>query len=160
MLTDFLKLLEILNEHNVDFVVVGGLAAIAHGSSQVTQDIDICINMEPENMDKLKIALQELHPIHRIGNKQRPFIESGKALYSFKNIYLTTDYGQLDCLSEITGLGDYHKVLKNSFKLSIEGKEYNFLTLDALIDAKQAINRPKDQESIIILNALREKKTP
>lgn len=53
MLNDFLKLLEILKDNNVDFVVVGGLAAVAHGSSQVTQDIDICINLQPENLDKL-----------------------------------------------------------------------------------------------------------
>ena len=157
MLTDFLKLLETLDSYNVDFVVVGGLAAVAHGSSQVTQDIDICINLNPKNMDRLEASLKELHPIHRIGNKQHPFTETGNTLYSLKNIYLTTDYGQLDCLGEIKGIGNYSQVLINSFKLPIDGKEYNFLTLDALIEAKKAINRPKDKESVIILEALREK---
>ena len=157
METDFIKLFQLLNEGNVDFVVVGGVAAIAHGSPLVTQDIDTCISLAPDNLDRLKDALSEINPIHRIGNKNKPFNETDGVLYSFKNIYLTTDYGQIDCLGEITGIGSYEDVLRNSFKLQIDGKEYNFLTIDALIKAKKAINRPKDREAVIILNALREK---
>ena len=157
METDFIKLFEILKNSSVDFVVVGGVAAVAHGSSQVTQDIDICISLEPDNLEKLKHAVTPINPVHRIGNKRKTFDEEGDALYNFKNIYLTTDYGQLDCLGEILGLGSYENVLRNSFKLEINGNEYNFLTIDGLIKAKKEINRPKDREAVIILNALREK---
>jgi len=157
MNTNFLKLLELLKNNNVEFVIVGGLAAVAYGSSQMTQDIDICISLSPNNMKRLKEALKEIHPIHRIGNKNIPFNESGKDLYAFNNIYLTTDYGQIDCLGEITGIGNFNDVINNSTNISIDSMEYQILTLDALIKAKSAINRPKDREAVLILKSIRDK---
>ena len=159
MTSDFIKLLELLAENKIEFVVVGGLAAVAYGSSMVTQDLDICVNLSHNNLDKLSIALSKLHPIHRIGNKKIPFDQKNKDLYFFKNIYLDTDYGQLDCLGEIKGIGNFDEVLNKSIELTIENNSYHFLSLPALIKSKEALGRPKDKEAVLILNVILEKNT-
>lgn len=156
MTTDFLKLLELLHDNNVEFIIVGGLAAVAYGSSMVTQDLDICINLSPTNWDRLKKAVDDLSPMHRIGNKNMPFTESGSTLHSFKNLYLSTDYGQLDCLGNIKGIGSYSEVFRESVNIELDDKKYRFITLPALIKAKEAMGRPKDKEAILILATLME----
>jgi hypothetical protein len=123
----------------------------------MTQDIDICISLSPDNLERLKESLKDIHPIHRIDSRNISFNETEERLYSFKNIYLTTDYGQLDCFGEITGIGNFNDVVNNSINISIDNIEYQILTLDALINAKSALNRPKDREAVLILKAIREK---
>jgi len=154
MQNSFIELLECLIDHEVDFVLVGGLAAAAHGSPQVTHDVDICIDLSVPNLKKIKKALAKLHPFHRMSHEKQAFNESGKALEILKNIYLHTDYGQLDCLGEIKGLGNYPQVFEKSVEVLLHGKQCRILALDALIIAKTAMGRPKDKEAVLILNAI------
>lgn len=74
-----------------------------------------------------------------------------------RNIYLDTDIGQIDCLGEILGVGDFQEVKKRSLVVDMDGYELRLLELDALIAAKKAMNRPRDQEAILQLEALRER---
>lgn len=99
-----LKLLEILSHAQVEFVLVGGAAAYAHGSSMMTQDLDICGNLSKENITRLATALLPYNPTHRISNTHPPFTPEQASKKPFNNIYLRTDIGQVDFLGKIKGL--------------------------------------------------------
>lgn len=75
-----------------------------------------------------------------------------------KNLYLTNDWGQLDCMGEIKGLGGYQECLPLSQVINISGLKIRTLTLDALIEAKRAMGRPRDLQTVLELQALRQKK--
>ena len=151
---NFIELLIKLLDNKVEFVLVGGLAAATYGSPQVTHDTDICINLSVENLIKIKDALSGLNPKHRMHPARPSFNESEKKLVSFKNIYLETDLGQLDCLGNIKGIGDFNKVLAVSQNIELQDRKCKILSLPALIKAKEAMGRAKDKESVIILKAI------
>ena len=75
----------------------------------------------------------------------------------FKNLYWGTDYGQLHCLGAILGIGDYESVLAVSIELELEAGLCQFLGIEGLITAKEAMGRPKDQETILQLKAIKER---
>jgi hypothetical protein len=154
-----LKLLEILTRSQVEFVLVGGAAAYAHGSTMMTQDIDVCGNLSKENVVRLATALAAFQPKHRISKAQPPFtIEQAKE-ETFKNIYLSTEIGQLDFLGSIKGIGNYDAVKQASENLSMGDFSFKILSISKLIEAKEAMGRPRDQETAAILrNILDEKK--
>ncbi|HXT12467.1 MAG TPA: hypothetical protein VN873_12960 [Candidatus Angelobacter sp.] len=75
-----------------------------------------------------------------------------------KNLYLTTDLGTLDCLSEVAGIGNYEQVLQRSVLKSMSYGEFRILDLDALITAKLAVGREKDLDAVKLLRAIKERK--
>jgi len=75
-----------------------------------------------------------------------------------KNLYLTTDLGTLDCLSEVAGIGNYEQVLRRSVPKSMSYGEFRILELDALIEAKLAVGREKDLDAVKLLRAIKERK--
>ena len=158
MIGNFLELLSILENSKVDFVIVGGFASVAHGCTNVTQDIDICCDFSSANLMRLQKALDELNPVHRMTPKKIKLGLTENTCSSFENLYLDTDLGQLDCLGFIKGVGNYHQTLEKSDKIEIDGKMFNILNIAALIESKTAMNRPHDQQTIIELKALNEKK--
>ena len=91
-------LLNILIDKNIDFVLVGGFAGVVYGSTTVTQDIDICAVITPEQIDKLRECLKELHPRHRMTPKKLSFLEHPEDVSSLNNLYLETDAGVLDIM--------------------------------------------------------------
>lgn len=141
-------IIERLIQANVDFVLVGGLAAVTHGSSMATQDIDICCNFSTENLLRLQSALADLHPVHRMTTNQVPLELDAENRTKLKNLYLETDMGQLDCLGEILGIGSFEKVKQQSESIELDGQACRILRIDALIVAKKAMGRPKDLETI------------
>jgi predicted nucleotidyltransferase len=151
---DFLKLLHRLAQHQVDFVLVGGVAAAAHGCSLSTQDVDVCLDFELPNVLRLKTALADLHPVHRLTPRQIAFEHDSAGLAQFKNLYLRTDWGVLDCLGEILGLGSYGEVVRHSKAIDLTGFSCRILTLEALIAAKLAMGRPRDLETVRQLQTL------
>jgi hypothetical protein len=72
-----------------------------------------------------------------------------------KNLYLETDLGVLDCLSEVLGVGGYAAVRRQSAVLDMEFGKCRVLGLDALIRAKRAMDRPRDREAVKQLEAIR-----
>jgi hypothetical protein len=150
------ELMRLLSTHGVDFVVVGGYAVVAHGGTMVTQDVDVCCDFAAENLLRIQHALENFHPVHRMTPKRVPLHLTKENCQGLNNIYLDTDIGQIDCLGEILGIGDFQEVKKRSMVIDVEGHELRLLELDALIEAKKAMNRPRDQEAILQLEALRE----
>lgn len=116
----FLTLIEKLAKADVKFILVGGLAATVHGSSIVTQDVDICVQLGLENLKRIKNALADHSPKHRMHPKRLPFDDSLETLRTFKNLYLETELGQLDCLGEVLGLGKYEEILPQSQKIQLK----------------------------------------
>lgn len=159
MSSDFLNLLERLARAGVDFVIVGGFAGVVHGCTYVTQDIDLCCDFSPANLLALQRGISDLHPVHRMTPGRRKFELTAKTCGQFKNLYLDTDIGQLDCVSFVEGLGDYQKVKQDSEVVAVEGVRLRVLSLDALIKAKKAMNRPRDKEAILQLEAIKNLKS-
>ena len=155
-MTNFEGLLERLIKHQVEFVVVGGFAAIAHGGTLLTQDIDICCNFTPENLIRLQQAVVDLHPVHRMTPTRIPLSLAPESCHGLKNIYLETDYGQLDCLGSVKGLGPFVTVEEQSILVQLEAGPCRILSLEALIKAKEAMGRPRDKETVLQLRAIQE----
>lgn len=158
-MSDHLNLLRRLTDAGIEFVIVGGYAGVVHGCSYVTQDIDICCLFSPANLLALQQALADLHPVHRMTPGRKPLSLTAERAARFTNLYLDTDLGRLDCLSAVAGLGDYGKVKQASEPIEVEGMRLHVLTLDALIRSKQSLNRPRDQQALRQLQALKQLRT-
>ena len=154
---DFTGLLNRLVEHEVEFVVVGGFAAVAHGCTTLTMDVDVCCRMNPENLLRLQNALNGLHPVHRMTPQRLSLALTSASCRGLKNLYLDTDWGPLDCLGTIAGLGNYEHVRDKSLSVELDSGDCRVLTLDALIEAKQAMGRPRDMDVLRQLEAIRER---
>jgi len=153
---DLNSLLERLIRQEMDFVVVGGYAAVAHGSTLVTLDVDICCAFTPGNLLKLQDAVCDLHPVHRMTPNRLPLALTSKSCKGLKNLYLDTDCGQLDCLGAVLGIGNFPEVKKRSVEIDLPFGRCRLLALDALIEAKKAMGRPRDKESVLQLKAIQE----
>ena len=156
MTTDFRALLALLRDHQIDFIVIGGVAASALGSARVTFDLDVVYRRQRANIERLVAALSPLAPYLRGAPPGLPFAFDLRTVERGLNFTLTTSLGDLDLLGEVAGCGRYEDMLPRSASLTIFGVECFCLGLDALIAAKRAAGRPKDFETIAELEALRE----
>ncbi len=153
-------LLSRLKEQKVEFVIIGGVCGVLHGASLVTLDLDICCRFNGKNLRQIEAAVKDLHPRHRLTANKLPLELTDELCGSLKNIYLNTDLGVLDCLSEVAGIGDYEQVLQRSISHGMSYGEFRILNLDALIAAKSAVGRQKDLDAVKLLRAIKERKDP
>ncbi len=151
------RLIERLCDADVDFVIVGGFAAMLHGSSLVTRDIDVCAVLSAENVDKLRAKLGDLRPVHRMTPQKLPFSDNPSPGASLQNLYLETDLGPLDILGSIKGVGDYDRVRAASIEVDLFGRCCRVMSLDDLISAKESLGRDKDLLAVTVLRAIRDK---
>jgi hypothetical protein len=133
------------------------MACVIHGSQLVTQDVDICALLDTENLSRLLTALAGVHPRFRTTRDLRPLPDEVEKLEGFKNLYLVTDLGQLDVLSEISGVGEYAEVERHTIQIDLDDVPCRVLDLDTLITAKKAMNTPKDRQAVVELEAIRER---
>ncbi len=131
---------------------------LAHGVTLVTQDIDVCCRFTPENLARLEEALADLHPVHRMTIPRRPFNLARDWRPGLNNLYLETDWGQLDCLSSVLAVGDFDAVREQSVEIGLSSGRCPVLGVDALIKAKKAMGRLQDKLAAIQLIAIRERK--
>jgi len=150
-------LLKRLNDRKVEYVVVGGLAGVLHGSGVVTEDVDVCAPLTRENLSNILAALRDVNPKWRMNPDHPALPDDPASLADVKNLYLVTDVGQIDFLSEITGVGEFREVASHTVVVDLDGVPCDVLDLDALIAAKRALGRPKDLQVAIELEALRER---
>jgi hypothetical protein len=133
-----------LKNAGLDFVIIGGVSVVFHGVPLATFDLDICCPFGEHNLKKIEAAVRDLHPIHRLTANKLPLELTPHLCAELKNLYLQTDFGKLDCLSEVAGLGNFDDVLRQSVVADFSYGQYRFLTLDALIRAKDATGRERD----------------
>ena len=151
-------LLKRRSEHGVEFVVVGGIAATVHGSVRFTADLDVCAPLDQANITRIINALRGLNPRFRFRPDKMRMWEEPERFVDFKNLNLVTDWGVLDILGEVSGVGTYKQVSALSTPAELGGIVCHVLDLDALIAAKRAANRPKDRPAVAELELIRERK--
>lgn len=148
--------LKSLVEHGVDFVIIGGVAIIAHGIPYATFDLDFCYARTPENLKRIVVALAPLKPRLRSFPTDLPFIWDERTLQNGTNFTLETDIGDIDLLGEVAGVGAFAEVFANSTTLKLFGDDVRVLSLEGLIKAKKAAGRPKDLFILPQLETLQE----
>jgi hypothetical protein len=113
-MTDFESLVRLLTTARVEFILVGGAAATAHGSSRLTVDLDIVYGRSKQNLDRLASCLAPYHPYLRGAPEGLPFRLDTDTLQRGLNFTLITDAGALDLLGEIIGGGRYEDLLPHT----------------------------------------------
>jgi predicted nucleotidyltransferase len=150
------RLFERLNRHAVKYILVGGMAAVAQGSSYLTADVDLCYARDEDNLERLAQALAPFHPTLRGAPPGLPFRLDIPTLRAGLNFTLSTDIGDLDLFGEIAGLGDYDRVIEFSQVLDIYDVPCHVLTLEGLILSKKTAGRSKDLRLLPELETLLE----
>lgn len=158
MITRFDRLLEVLARGDVDFIVVGGVAGVAHGASRLTQDVDVVYDRSPDNLVRVVAALAPFHPYPRGAPEGLPFHWDVRTVRNGSNFTLRTDLGAVDLLGEITGGGTFADLVAHSESMDGDGFHWRCLDLPTLIRTKRAAGRPKDFEAIAELEAILEER--
>jgi len=154
--TDFRALLQLLIENEVEFIIVGGAAATAHGSARLTLDLDVVYKRSSENITRIVQALKPIKPYLRGAPLGLPFDWSVPTIQKGLNFTLVTTLGALDLLGEIVGGGGYEQMRAETIEVEIAGVKCLCLNLDRLIAVKRAAGRPKDLEVVAELQQIRD----
>jgi hypothetical protein len=151
-------LLRALNEAGVDYVVIGGLAGMAHGSSYPSFDLDIAYARDPQNLERLAQVLRSLDVKLTNAPADLPFQIDAKTLYNGANFTFDTPLGRFDILGSADGMSSYEELRAGARQGEIEGEPARIASIDHLIAMKRAANRPKDrlmlEEYIVIADEL------
>jgi hypothetical protein len=137
-------LVQALVDAEVDFVLIGGWAAILHGSVTTTRDIDICFSRAPENLRRIVASLAPFQPRLRDLPPELPFLWDPATIANGTTFTLATSAGALDLLAEVDGLGDYEAVKASSKLVHAFDRQLWTLDLKGIIASKRATARPKD----------------
>ncbi len=138
-------ILQRLVEAKVEFVVIGGYAAVIHGSAYITNDVDVCTVLSPENVERIRAALGDLKPVHRQTHRRLSFLEHPAPGQTLQNLYLETDHGIIDVLSTVLGVGDFHRLKERAETVTLFGQTVAVISIEDLIAAKEAVGRDKDK---------------
>ncbi len=148
----------VLNEHNVRYVVIGGLAGEFLGAPLGTNDIDICYQWTTENMKRLAEALRQLGAKLRVAkvDEELPFLLDHATLAAGDSVSFRTDAGDLDVLATPSGTGGFRDLDAGATTCDLgEGLVVRVVGLDDLIRMKEASARPKDEAHLNVLSALK-----
>lgn len=167
---DIHALLEPLVRHGVDFVLIGGMAGIAHGSNYPSFDLDIAYARNRANIDRLVAALEEIGVRLRIGApaatdvstgepEDLPFLLDRKTIEKGANFTFVTPHGDLDVLGDVAGIRNFDELNTDAEAKEIAGLPIKVASIDHLIAMKRAANRTKDklmlEEYIVIADEQR-----
>jgi hypothetical protein len=155
----FRHILETLEAHGVDYVVVGGVAAVLQGAPVTTFDIDTLVKVDPENSGRLLKALSDLDARFREHDSLRP---TAADLAAGGHMLLLTRSGPLDVLGFIGGGKRYEDVAERADDVRVGNLSIRVLALEALLEEKRALGREKDLAVVRLLEALieRRKRSP
>ena len=158
MVTEFKKIIPLLVEQGIEFILIGGVAAIAHGAARATYDVDIVYARSDANISRVAASLMPFAPYLRGAPPGLPFRWDAETVRNGLNFTLTTSIGDLDLLGEVAGGGTYDQLLPHTEVVGMFGVDLRVVTLEKLLQLKRAAGRPKDLEAIAELQALLEER--
>ena len=138
------RLIDALVVGGVEFVVIGGVALVLHGSARTTGDLDICYSRSAHNLATLEHALAPFHPTLRGAPSDLPFRLDAATLRAGLNFTLSTTAGDLDLLGEVAGVGAFADVARDAVTMELQGRRVRVMSLDTLERAKRAAGRRRD----------------
>ena len=148
----FRRILELLDRHGVEYIVVGGVAAVLRGAPVTTFDIDTLVRLTRENATRLVAALRELDARYREHPERvEPSVDD---VLAGGHLLLMTNCGPLDVLGHISGGRRYEDLTDHAPELSVGGQGIRVLGLEALIGEKKAMSRAKDRAVIGLLEGV------
>jgi predicted nucleotidyltransferase len=153
---DYQGILERLTSGEVEFILIGGFAAVIHGSARLTLDVDVVYRRSPDNLRKLVAALAPIKPYLRGAPPGLPFQWDLRTLQRGLNFTLVTDLGAIDVLGEVAGGGTYEALLPDTEEVSVGAITFRVVSLRRLIALKRAAGRRKDLEGIAELEVIDE----
>lgn len=145
---DLRALLAPLLRLGVDFVMVGGMAGLSHGSSYPSYDLDIVYARDRENIQRLTEALREIGVRLRGAPADLPFLLDAKTIENGSNFTFITPHGDFDILGQASGMPDYEELRSGSSVRDVLGLDVRVASIEHLIAMKRAANRPKDQRAV------------
>jgi hypothetical protein len=149
------EILRRLTVRGVDFVVIGGIAAVLHGSAQATYDLDICYATDPGNLAALGEVLVALGARLKGVDEQVPFVPEASTLRRVELLTLVTREGELDVLARPAGSPRYAALRRNADRFDLDGFSVLVASIDDLIAMKQAAGRQKDLAAVEELEAIK-----
>lgn len=150
--------IELMRKYGIEHVVIGGSAAILHGSAFTTQDVDFCCRWNEANLQRLADAFNSVNAKLRVQGVDEglPMKFDVKTLKQYVSVALIADAGFMDVRKYVDGIGDYDAVLALSQIERFEDYEIRLLGLDGLIQSKTFLNRPRDRAILPELELIRE----
>ena len=156
---DPLPALRVLHQHDVRFVLIGGLAGREHGSTTVTNDLDVCYDRAPDNLERLAVALRAMNARLRGIDEDVPFVLDARTLRNGDSFTFETDYGAVDVLATPSGTSGYPDLVAGAEPMDLGEFAVQVVALNDLIRMKRAAGRPKDRIEVEVLIALRDEMT-
>src|SRR4051812_24465797 len=151
---DAFAILAVLHRHEVQFVVIGGIAGNLLGSNILTNDLDICFARDRQNTRRLAVALNEIHARLRNFPSDLPLAVDEHALRLGETFTFETDFGHFDCLGNPSGTDGYIQLRTAAECLDINGAPTYVASLPDLIRMKEAADREKDRWALVTLRAM------
>ncbi len=151
---DLRELFRVLDEHGVDYLVIGGVAAQVHGRRRTTKDLDVTPAPDPDNFTRLAAALVALdaRPAELGPGAPTPTAEQLRLAAVVPP--LTTRHGELHILNEVPGATVYAEMRTRALSTDLDGIALRIVAVEDLIRMKQAVGRPSDIEDIEALTAV------
>lgn len=139
------ELLRPLVSHGVDFVLIGGMAGLSHGSNYPSYDVDVAYARDRSNLERLVAALEEIGVTLRGAPSDLPFQLDARTFEKGANFTFTTPYGDLDVLADVGGVSSYEQLREAAEEQELAGVSIRVASIDHLIAMKSAANRTKDK---------------
>ena len=147
---DAQRIFDQLARHEVDFVLVGGLAAQTHGNTRMTNDVDVIPAPDPQNLARLAKALRALQA--RVLNPGHENLEIDAAMLPRATIWqLATPHGDIDVLHEAPGAAPYPELRERALVIALDDIRVPVAGRDDLIRMKLARGRPVDRSDVASL---------
>jgi hypothetical protein len=147
---------DVLDRHGVRYVLIGGMAAILHGASHVTTDVDVVPQDSRENLGRLSDALNEIHARIRVAGEPAgvPFDHSGESLMRVRAWNLQTDIGDLDITIEPSGTHGFEDLRRDAIVMHLRSGDVTVASLADVVRSKEAAGRPRDRAALPGLRSL------
>jgi hypothetical protein len=147
---------DVLDRHGVRYVLIGGMAAILHGASHVTTDVDVVPQDARDNLERLSEALKEIHARIRIAGEPAgvPFDHSAESLARVRIWNMQTDIGDLDITFEPSGTHGFEDLRRDAIVMHLRSGDVTVASLADVVRSKEAADRPRDRAALPALRAI------